>query len=133
MRKILLTLFVLTLSACTLLDAALMTKYDAVEYKIITDIRAESFHAKSQCADPVTSKTNADRIAYQAALFEFYSEFIPHNTDMIRASKELNAIALGLRDRYKGDAVSATFCKIKFESIENSAMVIQKSIGAKPR
>jgi len=43
-------------------------------------------------------------------------------------------MAQGLNDMYvKSDKVSPAFCKIKFESIEKNAELMQKTIGAKPR
>jgi len=43
-------------------------------------------------------------------------------------------MSYGLRDQYaKGNKVSSTFCRIKFENIENSAKIIQQAVGAKPR
>jgi hypothetical protein len=43
-------------------------------------------------------------------------------------------MAKGLVDRYNsGQPVSAVFCKIKFENIEQNAETIQKSTGSKPR
>jgi hypothetical protein len=66
--------------------------------------------------------------------FENYSQEIPRNNNGINASRNLNEIARGLRDRYSaGATVSPTFCKLKFESIESSAKTIQHVVGSRPR
>lgn len=135
MKKLLLVASaVLTLNGCTLIDAYLMTKYDSNEYRIITEIRADASIAKNHCDDPKQSRDNAENMAKKTLLFEVYSEQIPRNTNNISASKELNKIAQGLKERYAGkDPVSPLFCKMKFQSLENSAQTMQHVIGARPR
>jgi len=135
MKKIIITLFALApLSGCMLIDSYLMTKYDPNEYKLITDIRAEAQTYKTQCDDAVSSKQNAVKLAYDSQLFALYSEHIPRNKDLIKASADLHLIAQGLSDQYtKSDKVSVAFCKIKFDSVEKSAEKIQTVIGSKPR
>jgi hypothetical protein len=135
MNKLILSLILcIPLSGCMLVDAYLMTKYDPNEYKIITDIRAESQRFKNQCDNVIISKSNAQQLSEDTQLFSLYSEHIPRNKDMITASKDLQMIAQGLSDQYaKTDKVSPVFCKIKFDSVEKSAEKIQKVIGSKPR
>lgn len=135
MKKILLlVLSTWALNGCTLIDAYLMTKYDSNEYRIISEIRTDAAVYKGQCNDDKLSKDNADSIARKTLLFEIYSEQIPRNSNGISASKELNKIAQGLKERYAGkDLVGPVFCKLKFGSIENSAQTIQHVIGARPR
>jgi hypothetical protein len=132
MKKILLLLAIL-LSGCTVVDAYLMTKYDANEYQMITDIRSKARQSKTQCDDANISKINSGITAYSTQLFVLYSEHIPRNKDMIDASQALNTIAQGLADQYKNTKVSTAFCKIKFESIETSAEKMQVIIGGRPR
>ena len=122
------------LSGCALVDAYLMTHYDPNEYKLITEIRAEAQIYKSQCDDAIVSKANATKLVNDTQLFVLYSEHVPRNDDVIRASKDLHIIAHGLSDQYsKTDKVSSGFCKIKFTSIETSAAKMQQVIGKRPR
>jgi len=134
MKKILLAVVFSMLSGCALVDAYLMTKYDSNEYRQIAEIRAESQLYKTQCANAMLSAANAERLAYNTRVFALYSEHVPRNENVIKASVELNKIAQGLAEQYqKSDKVSPMFCKIKFESVEKSADSMQKVIGARPR
>ena len=133
MKRLLLSLAVL-LTGCTVVDAYLMTKYDANEYLQAVEIRTDAIKYKSQCDDVVASKANAIAIANKTQLFENYSEHIPRNDNGASASRNLNEIAQGLVKRYdSGDKVSATFCRLKFEGIEIGAVTLQSVLGKKPR
>jgi len=134
MKRILIALSIVALNGCALYDAYMMTGYDPNEYRIITEIRTDAGEYKTQCADAGQSRINAEAITRKTALFENYSQEIPRNSNGINASKNLNEIARGLRDRYSaGATVSPTFCKLKFESIESSAKTIQHVVGSRPR
>jgi hypothetical protein len=134
MRRLIIALLAVSLSSCALYDAYMMTGYDPNEYRIITEIRTDAGEYKTQCADATQSRINAEAITRKTALFENYSQEIPRNSNGINASKNLNEIARGLRDRYSaGSTVSPAFCKIKFESIESSAKTIQHVVGSRPR
>jgi hypothetical protein len=132
MRKLLIVVAVALLNGCAVYDAMVMTGYDPNEYRIITEVRVEAIHYKSQCGT-ATAQANAQAMAYKTDLFEKYSEQIPHNHDGYGASKSLNEIAQGLVDRYTKGPVPDVFCKLKYGSIENSAQVIQHVIGNRPR
>ena len=133
MKRLLLSLVVL-LSGCTLVDAYLMTKYDANEYKLAVEIRTDAIKYKAQCDDPVATKVNANAIADKTQLFENYSEHIPRNDNGAAASRNLNEIAQGLAKKYNsGDKVSATFCRLKFEGIEIGAVTVQSVLAKRPR
>ena len=133
--KRLIALFALVgLSGCTLVDAYLMTKYDANEYKLAVEIRSDASRYKKQCDDAQASKANAQAIADKTQLFEHYSEHIPRNDNGASASRNLNEIAQGLVKRYNsGDKVSATFCRLKFEGIEIGAVTVQSVLAKRPR
>jgi hypothetical protein len=134
MKKLFLIAVVVLLQGCAIVDAYLMTGYDSNEYRIITEIRADAQGYKAECANPLTSSANAVAIADKTRLFTMYSQYVPRNTNVQKASSELNAIAQGLSEQYKKTStVSPLFCKIKFEAIEHSAETMQKVIGAKPR
>lgn len=134
MKRLLIVLSALTLNGCALYDAYMMTGYDPNEYRIITEIRTDAGEYKTQCDDAARSRINAESIARKTTLFENYSQEIPRNANGIGASKNLNEIALGLRDRYQaGTPVSPAFCKLKFQSIEVGAKTIQHVVGSRPR
>ena len=135
--KHLLILSVVLLSGCssfnTLLDSYLM-KYDTNEYRIVAEIRTDAEKYKTECDNPLTSTLNSVAMADKTRLFVLYSQYQPHNKQVINSSIELNKIAQGLKDQYvKSGKVSPMFCKLKYETLEHSAETIQKTVGAKPR
>ena len=131
--KRLMILFVPLLSSCAVYDAVMMTGFDPNEYRIITEIRVDASHYKTQCSNPLLAQSNAVAMANKTDLFEVYSEQIPNNTDSYKAATSLNEIAQGLVKRYDTPPVPDLFCKLKYGSIENSAKVIQHVIGNRPR
>lgn len=134
MKKLLAIVAVLSLNGCALYDAYMMTGYDSNEYRIITEIRTDAGYYKEQCDVAESSRMNAMVLSHKTMLFQNYESQIPRNSNGINASKELNKIAQGLKDRYKSGApVSTSFCKLKFESIEHSAETIQHVVGNRPR
>ena len=129
-----LILLVPFLAGCTLVDAYLMTKYDANEYKLAVEIRSDASRYKTECNDAMLSRANAQAIAQKTQLFEHYSEHIPRNDNGASASRNLNEIAQGLVKRYdSGDKVSTTFCRLKFEGIEIGAVTVQSVLAKRPR
>jgi hypothetical protein len=115
-------------------DAYLMTHFDPMEYQLASQIRLDARRAKGECTDPVLSRVNSINISKSTESFYAYSEYLPHNEDSTKAAKALDEIAQGLSTKYiKGETVSPLFCQIKFGSIENSANLIQKTLGARPR
>ena len=134
--KSILLMSVLLLSGCATfndaLDAFLM-KYDNNEYKLITEIRTKAGSAKDKCNDPIESKRIAKELAYTSTFLMHYAEHLPHNKPVQQATVELNDMVKGLADKYDSGTVSPVFCKIKLKNIEDSANVMQKSEGNKPR
>lgn len=134
MRKLIAVFALVGLSGCTLVDAYLMTKYDANEYKLAVEIRSDANRYKNECNDAGLSRANAQAIAQKTQLFEHYSEHIPRNDNGASASRNLNEIAQGLVKRYSaGTPVSATFCRLKFEGIEIGAVTVQSVLAKRPR
>jgi hypothetical protein len=131
--KRLIVLLLPLLSSCAVYDALTLTGFDPNEYRIITEIRVDANHYKNACANPLVAQTNAVAIANKTDLFEIYSEQIPGNDDGYKAAKSLNEIAQGLARRYNTPPVPTLFCKLKYTSIENSAKVIQHTLGNRPR
>lgn len=131
-KKLIIAGCIYLLAGCTAIDAFLM-RYDANEYQQINDIRTTAYFAKSTCDDTVVSKTQAEVIVGKTITFKNYVEYLPHNDKVINASIELDNMAQGLRTQYNKGKVSPAFCKIKFQNIEKSAEIMQKTIGDKPR
>lgn len=133
MKKLLILLIAASLSGCALLDAYLM-KYEPNEYLQISEIRTLAFTSKNTCDSQSQAKQQAELIANKTLFFMQFVEHIPRNSKVINSSIELDKIAQGLKDQYlKSDKVSTAFCKMKFQSIEKSAELMQKTIGDKPR
>lgn len=134
MKRLLLPLVTLVLSGCAAVDAYFMAHYDPTEYKIITDIRAEAQIYKTQCENAEMSRANANKVLFDTQVFVLYSEHIPNNEILIKASKDLHSLSQGLTDQYvKSESVSPQFCKIKFETIEIAANRLQTVIAGRPR
>lgn len=136
MKKLLLVVAVSMLAGCStvnsMLDAYFM-KYDPNEYQQISDIRSTAHYAKTSCDNAEQAKAQADVLAKKTYTFANYVQYTPHNDKVIAASTELDKIAQGLVTQYQKGTVSPIFCKIKFNSVEESAELMQKTIGAKPR
>ena len=135
MKKLLAVLAVVSLNGCALWNAYFMTGFDNQEYMLITQIRVDAQVYKTQCGNHLVAAKNAQSIATKTNLFEKYSEKIPKNDNGISASRSLNQIAQGLAMSYidvKAEP-SATFCRLKYSSIEHSAYVIQTVVGDRPR
>jgi hypothetical protein len=133
--KRLVVILAFMLNGCALYDAYMQTGFDNQEYMLVTQIRTDAQSYKKQCGNGLLAASNAQAISAKTDLFEKYSELIPRNENGINASKSLNAIAQGLAIAYvdpKGEP-SATFCKLKYSSIENAAYVIQHVVGNRPR
>jgi hypothetical protein len=133
MKRASLILSIFLLSGCAVWDAYFMAPYDANEYMLITEIRVDAIQYREQCANPVLAPVNATSMARKTNLYEKYSEQIPKNENGYKASQALNEIARGLDTAYVKGTVSATFCRLKYVSIENSARLIQRVTAGRPR
>jgi len=134
MRRLFTVAFTATaLSGCALWDAYFMAPYDANEYMLITEIRVDAGQYREQCANPVLAPQNAQAMARKTNLYEKYSQQIPRNENGYKSAQALNEIAQGLNTSYGKGTVSATFCRLKYVSIENSATLIQRVTAGRPR
>jgi hypothetical protein len=134
MRRFVLALITATgVSGCALWDAYFMAPYDANEYMLITEIRVDAGQYREQCGNPVLAPVNAEAMARKTNLYEKYSQQIPRNENGYKSAQALNEIAQGLNTAYSKGSVSATFCRLKYVSIENSAMLIQRVTAGRPR
>jgi hypothetical protein len=136
MKKYILTLGIL-LAGCSTIDKTVdsfLMKFDANEYKLITDIRTNASLAKSECNDTVKSRKNVERIYISALSLKNYAENLPHNGPIQKASVEMFDIVDGINKHYQAnDKVSETYCKVKMGSIENNANTMQQIEGSKPK
>ena len=121
------------LNGCAVWDAYFMAPYDANEYLLITEIRVDARHYQGECGNPVLATVNAESISRKTNLYEKYSEQIPRNSNGYKSAQSLNEIAQGLNMSYTKGAVSPTFCRLKYVSIENSAALIQRVTAGRPR
>lgn len=122
------------LSGCALLDAYQMAHYDSNEYAQITAIRAKAAMYKNDCEDASKGIADANSISEATQEFVFYSENIPNNAEGYKIAQDINDMAQGLRQQYTTEkTVSTFFCKFKYDGIERSAAIAQKTIGSKPR
>ena len=133
MKRIVIVLSVLLLNGCALWDAYFMAPYDANEYMLITEIRVDARQYQGECANPVLAPQNATAMSRKTTLYEKYSEQIPRNENGYKSARALNEIAQGLNTAYGKGPVSATFCRLKYVSIENSATLIQRVTAGRPR
>ena len=133
MKRTSIILAALLLNGCALWDAYFMAPYDANEYMLITEIRVDAGQYREQCANPVLAPQNATAMARKTNLYEKYSEQIPRNENGYKSAQALNEIAQGLNTAYSKGSVSATFCRLKYVSIENSATLIQRVTAGRPR
>ncbi len=133
MKRMILAFSCVMLSSCALLDAYLMAPYDANEYLQITEIRVLAGQYRQQCDSFQASAANAQDITRRTVMFERYSEYIPRNENGHRAAKALNEIAQGLGVAYSKGIVSATYCRLKYNSLEQAAELVQKTTAGRPR
>lgn len=110
-----------------------MAPYDPNEYLLITQIRVDSAHYREQCANPVLAPANATAMTRQTNLYEKYSQQIPRNENGYKAAQALNEISQGLNTAYVKGPVSTVFCKLKYNNIEHSATLIQRTTAGRPR
>ena len=131
--KAFLVVSVLGLSGCALIDSYFMAPYDANEYMIITEIRTTAIQYRRQCDNPQLAPVNAQAMANRTELYEKYEEQIPRNENGFKAARALNEISQGLNAQYLKGSVSPTFCRLKYNNIEQSAEMIQRITAGRPR
>ena len=139
MKKLVITLSIVLLTGCatiqqsTLYRAWNMPKFDNNEYSQINSIRTVANLGAAKCGTAEVVPV-VDSLFYKSVEFKNYSSSIPHNEEVVKMSGELAEIIKGLNERYHGkEAVSPSYCALKFGTIEKNAVTIQNVIGAKPR
>ena len=122
-------LLALLLSGCGLLPS----RFDSQEHAMIVNV-----HVISQDDAVCNSRDSAYLAAqtmYQDARWAWsYGRDLPNNEKMVAMTANLMAITKELDDRYKkGDAVSATYCRLKMKNIHTATDTILKVSARRPR
>ena len=100
---------------------------------LINGIRTQAALGAARCGS-VEVVGAVDSIYFSSVELKNYSASIPHNEATVKMTDELVVITKELSDRYYGtEEVGATYCKLKFSTIEKNAITMQKVIGDKPR
>ena len=139
MKRLLIALAIVSLTGCATIQqssiykAVMMAKFDNNEYSQINTIRTISNLGAAKCGTPQVVPVVED-LYYRSVELKNYSASIPHNEELVKMSAELAEIVKGLNERYHSkEAVSTSYCTLKFGTIEKNAVTIQNVTGAKPR
>lgn len=133
MKKLIVSLSIVFLSGCAILDAYNMAKFDNNEYYLINQVRTSAELGKEQCGQP-DAKKYVSKTWVKSNEFYNYSSSIPNNKETVTMSGALVEIVKGLNDKYKNDQeASKTFCEVKYDLILKNALTIQNVVGGKPR
>ena len=92
-------LLVMLLAGCATVEStvdAFLMKFDANEYKLITDLRTNSSLAKAECSDVEKSRRNVERLYLTALSLRYYAEALPHNGPIQKSSVEMFDIVDGM-------------------------------------
>ena len=119
MKKLLAVVFLL-ISACSILQVA---HFDANEYELVVKIRST---ASTQKCTP----DNVESLYKTSLNLKNYSEYVPNNENTFTMSKGLFTLVDELHEK---TVINETYCKLKLKSIEQSAEIIQKTLGAQAR
>jgi hypothetical protein len=134
MKRILIVLFVFSLSGCALFDAYFMAKYDTNEYFIVNDIKTKAQVAEENCGNHILVVTQVNELYIKALEFKNFTTHIPRNKDTDNMSTKLLTLTKDTKDYFnKAEKISPIFCKAKLQQVVKSADTIQHVLGSKPR
>ena len=134
MKKILIVIFVFSLSGCALLDAYFMAKYDTNEYFIVNDIKTKAQVAEENCSNSTLVVTQVNELYIKSLEFKNFTMHIPRNKDTDNMSTKLLTLTKDTKDYFnKAEKISPIFCKAKLQQVIKSADTIQHILGSKPR
>ncbi len=134
MKKVLIVLFAVTLSGCTLFDAYFMAKYDTTEYALVNEIKTKAQVAEENCSNQLLVVTQVNDLYIKALEFKNFTTHIPRNKDAENLSTKLLTLTKDTRDYFnKAEKISPIFCKAKLQQVVKSADTIQYALGGKPR
>ena len=142
MKQIIIGLSLLFLSGCSVVqpfvDRFTIAQFDSNEYALVNEIRTTAMQAKPFCDttdDPfVMIQSYVNGLYTSSLILKNYSLYIPKNDQTIKPVHLLFKMTTDMKIRYeREDKVNKTYCELKLQSIEDSAELIQKAIGKRPR
>ena len=138
MKIIISLLFVGFLSGCSVIqpfiDRFMIAPYDNNEYGLVNKIRTTSQLSKRDCSDKIAMTINSETIFRTSTELKNFSQYLPKNDQSIKPISQLYTMTEELHKRYQAEGdVNKTYCELKLTSIEESAEMIQKAIGKRPR
>lgn len=133
MKKLVVVSLILLLNGCALIDIYRMARFDNNEYSLVNQIHTQAQLAAPDCGTDLIL-WQVDDIYSKTVELRNYSAHIPRNEETVKMTVALHEIVKGLKDRYASDEeISAKYCELKFNNIENATTNMQKVIGDKPR
>ena len=134
MKKAFILLALFYISGCSLLDKFMIAPYDNNEYALVNKIRTTAQLSKKDCVDRNVMKMNSNTIFALSSEMKNFSQYLPKNDQSIKPISQLYTMTEELHKRYEAEGpVNKTYCELKLTSIEESAEMIQKAIGKRPR
>ncbi len=134
MKKLILSLAILSLSGCALVDSYFMAKYDTNEYALINNVKTRAEVAQEHCNNHMLVVADINDLYFKTLELKNFTTNIPRNKEATAMSSKLFDITKETREYYnKNEKVSEMYCKIKFQQISKSADTIQNVLGSKPR
>lgn len=127
--SVLAVILAVLLTGCALFPSS----FDSNEHARIVDIHVASADA-AVCQDR-DSAARAAKNMYQDAVWVWnYGQYLTNNEKMTAMERELLSMTKELADRYaKADAVSAFYCRSKFENIHRATTTMIKVSARRPR
>lgn len=117
-----------------MIDRFTIAPFDENEYALVNKIRTVSFLAGMTCDDQSTSKLYAKKLYHYGIELKNYSQYILNNEQTKKLVELLYKMTVDVNERYsKQETINKTYCELKYSSIEQSAEMIQKTIGKRPR
>ena len=134
MRSLLISILLLGLSGCAMVDAYFMAGFDSNEYLLVDEIKSVAEVSPTFCEDRNRMNDIVNNMYLTATKLKNYSAFIPRNEKTIPLTESLYDEVYKLNTRYQNpDKIGKAYCKMKLNIIEKSAETIQEVVGSKPR
>ena len=102
---------------------------------LINKVVVKSEGMKDFCGNYTQTRHNVTSLFTQAKQLKNFSHSLPNNELTTKMIDPLYQMMEDMHTRYKNekDTVSKTYCELKFQSIHDSASIIQKAIAKRPR
>lgn len=134
MKNLLISILLLGLSGCAMVDAYFMAGFDSNEYLLVDEIKSVAEVSPAFCEDRNRMNDIVNNMYLTATKLKNYSAFIPRNEKTIPLTESLYDEVYKLNTRYQNpDKIGKAYCKMKLNIIEKSAETIQEVVGSKPR